>query len=108
MGMLITIFLIETSIYGSIKAPEFRGFGQLEVWYFGIQIAILFANLEYGFLLVAMKYVGQHTKVEVKGKEVTLEHLMKMIDLLCFTLSLFFCVIFGVVYVNRLHRMKSQ
>ena len=74
--MLITIFLIETSIYGSIKAPEFRGFGQLEVWYFGIQIAILFANLEYGFLLVAMKYVGQHTKVEIKGKHVIRKNML--------------------------------
>ena len=62
--MLVTIFLIVMTIYGSVKAPPTRGFSYIELWYIGVQIPILFALLEYGIMLAIIKYSGITTRMK--------------------------------------------
>ena len=54
MGLLITLYLIKSNVYGSISstiAPPKRGFSYIEVWMIGIVMTISFAILEYFFIL---------------------------------------------------------
>ena len=100
MGMLITIFLVETSIYGSVDAPKFRGFGFIERWYIGGQTHIIFAILEYGFLLMILKYKDQDAHIKVGGKKTSLEKLMKIIDISSFFLVCAYSIVFYFYYLN--------
>ena len=68
MGMLVTIFLIVIGIYKSVEAPPKRGFGYLEKWYIGVQVPILFALLEYGFMLAVLKYKEGHQEIVIWGQ----------------------------------------
>ena len=54
--MLITLDLIVTNIYNSVKAPAQRGFSYIEIWLIGVQIPILVGILEYATLLALKKY----------------------------------------------------
>ena len=54
--MLITLDLIVTNIYKSVKAPAQRGFSYIEIWMIGVQIPILVGILEYATLLALKKY----------------------------------------------------
>ena len=107
MGMLITIFLVETAIYGSVDAPKFRGFGFIERWYIGVQTPIIFAILEYGFLLMVLKYKDQNAKIKVGGKKTSLEKLMKTIDILSFFLALAYSISFNFYYLNDCFSAKQ-
>ena len=51
MGFLLTVFLIITNNYNSIKAPDDRGFSFIEIWMVGIYFQILFAIFEYAYLM---------------------------------------------------------
>ena len=68
LGLLITLDLIATNTYNSVKAPSGRGFSYIEIWLIGIQIPILLAIFEYGILLtikrLSKQEVGQ-TKIHV-------------------------------------------
>ena len=107
MGMLITIFLVETAIYGSVDAPKFRGFGFIERWYIGVQTPIIFAILEYGFLLMVLKYKDQNAKIKVGGKKTSLEKLMKTIDISSFFLALAYSISFNLYYLNDCFSAKQ-
>ena len=54
--MLITLNLIMTNVYNSVKAPDQRGFSYIEIWMIGVQIPILVGILEYAILLALKKY----------------------------------------------------
>ena len=56
MGLLVTLDLIATNVYNSVKAPPKRGFGYIEIWMLGIQIPILLGIFEYAILLALKKY----------------------------------------------------
>ena len=56
MGLLITLDLIATNVYNSVKAPAKRGFSYVEIWMIGVQIPILLGILEYAILLALKKY----------------------------------------------------
>ena len=52
LGLLLTVFLIITNNYNSIKAPDDRGgFSFIEIWMVGIYFQILFAIFEYAYLM---------------------------------------------------------
>ena len=108
MGMLVTIFLIQTGIYGSVDAPKFRGFGMLEIWYIGMQVPILMAILEYGFLLIAIKYKGLNSEVKLGNKRTSLEQIMKIIDLFCFYCTFFCCLAFIEYYLFMCIKEMNQ
>ena len=41
LGLLVTLYLIMTNVYNSVKGPESRGFSYIEVWFVGVQMPIL-------------------------------------------------------------------
>ena len=56
LGLLVTLYLIATNVYNSVKAPPKRGFSYIEIWMIGVQIPILTGLTEYGVLLALKKY----------------------------------------------------
>ena len=56
MGLLVTLYLIASNTFNSVKAPQNRGFSYIEIWTVGVQIPILMAIFEYGFVLALLKY----------------------------------------------------
>ena len=55
LGLLVTLFLITSNVYGSVKAPESRGFSFIEIWMIGIQATISLAILEYAMVLILIR-----------------------------------------------------
>ena len=56
MGLLVTLSLINSNIYTNIDAPPERDFSQIEVWMIGVQVVIILALIEYGFLLAWKRF----------------------------------------------------
>ena len=55
MGLLVTLFLISSNVYSSLEAPIQRGFSYIEIFLVATQGIILFAIMEYGFVLAWKK-----------------------------------------------------
>ena len=111
LGLLITLDLIATNTYNSVKAPSGRGFSYIEIWLLGIHIPILLAIVEYGILLTIKrmsKKEAKETKIHViqSGKETQirsqkvwdLDQIGKTMDKWTFIGSLSFMIIFNIVY----------
>ena len=96
----MTLYLIATNVYNSVKAPAKRGFSYIEIWIIGIQIPILVAIFEYGILLALKKY-HQGNKIQVSsgmdkprfnGNELDMDSVTKIVDKWSFFGCLtFFC-----------------
>ena len=99
MGMLVTIFLVVTAIYGSVEAPPLRGFSYIELWYIGVQIPIIFALIEYGITLAILKYNGTDTQLKYFAEGTTTGEVSKIVDFLSFCLSFAFIVIYDSSYL---------
>ena len=103
IGLLVTLFLISSNIYGSLEAPKQRGFSFLEFWVLGTQGIILLAILEYGIILGWKKY-GKENVVDPKtGKwfdEKCLDNTFKLVDLISFIFSLLIIFIFIISYTS--------
>ena len=56
LGVLVTLYLTLISLYKSLPIPSNIGFGYIDIWFILIQVPILVAISEYGFILVWMKY----------------------------------------------------
>ena len=108
---MITLDLIATNTYNSVKAPSGRGFSYIEIWLLGIQIPILLAIVEYGILLTIKrmcKKEAKETKIQAfhSGKETQirsqkvwdLDQIGKTMDKWTFIGSISFIVIFNIVY----------
>ena len=106
MGLLVTLHLISSNVYGSLKAPEKRGFSYIEVWVLGTQGIILFAIVEYGLVLAWKKYGAEiETKVskmdsDGKWKEprMTKNEYINVIDMFSFIFSLALFLCFNTFY----------
>ena len=118
---MITLDLIATNTYNSVKAPPGRGFSYVEIWLLGVQIPILLAIVEYGILLT-MKRVNKKTtsdqnKIQVlyNGSQTTIrerkimdvEKIGKTMDLWTFIISLSFIIIFNIVYWSAAPKVKE-
>ena len=118
---MITLDLIATNTYNSVKAPPGRGFSYVEIWLLGVQIPILLAIVEYGILLT-MKRVNQkktpdQNKIQVlyNGSQTTIrerkimdvEKIGKTMDLWTFIISLSFIIIFNIVYWSAAPKVKE-
>ena len=101
IGLLVTLFLISSNIYGSLEAPKQRGFSFLEFWVLGTQGIILLAIIEYGIILGWKKY-GKENAVNPKAGQwfdaKYLDNTFKSVDLLLFTLSSLLLFIFMISY----------
>ena len=115
MGLLVTLFLISSNIYGSLQAPQTRGFSYLEVWMVGVNGIILLAIIEYGILLAWKRYSKDSTAVsnsDTKPKIMIQESKnswlssvgmiqatkIKIIDMVTFVFSLVFFILFITCY----------
>ena len=108
---MITLDLIATNTYNSVKAPSGRGFSYIEIWLIGIQIPILLAIVEYGILLtmkrmykdeseknkVQVSFAGNQMDVRHK-KTWDLEKIAKKMDKWTFAISLTFMILFNIIY----------
>lgn len=103
MGLVVTLYLITSNVYMNTAAPDERGFSNLEVWMVGVQIIILLALIEYGFLLAWKRYTLPLPK-GCKGKkiafmeELSLEDKMKIVDMSTFVISIAFFIAFNLFY----------
>ena len=115
MGLLVTLFLISSNVYGSLKAPQTRGFSYLEVWMVGVNGVNLLAIIEYGIVLAWKKYSVNATTVSNTNAKpkipmqdsnsswfycnaMTKEEKIKMVDMVTFIFSIIFFIIFIVCY----------
>ena len=99
MGMLVTSFLIVTGIYNTVDAPASRGFSFIEQWYIGVQAPIIFAILQYGFILAVMKYIGPQNEIKMMEEAMTVEAALKKLDLVCVCFSFTIIVIFNSYFL---------
>lgn len=90
LGLLITLYLIASNVYGSVKAPAKRGFSYLEIWMMGVHIPMLVAIFEYGILLAIKKYWKIEKQDAIK--------LCQKVDMITFAASLSFIILFNIVY----------
>ena len=113
MGLLVTLYLISSNVYSSLKAPIHRGFSYIEIFLIGTQGVIFFAILEYGFVLAWKKYSNiwndsKPKKVELltttkqkKGSYFDgMSHDLKIniIDLISLIASMTFFFLFNIIY----------
>ena len=108
---MITLELITTNTYNSVKAPSGRGFSYIEIWLLGVQIPIILAIVEYGILLtmkrmqkkangqvkVQVIYSGNQTQIR-EEKILDLDQIGKTMDKWSFLSSISFMIIFIIVY----------
>ena len=95
MGLLITLFLILTNVYNSVKAPMSRGFSLIEVWLLGTSFPILAAIMEYAYILNILR--NQNSKLF--GKELEdLTCYLKNVDLIAFLSASVYLLIFFMIY----------
>ena len=107
----MTLDLIATNVYNSVKAPTKRGFSYIEIWMIGVQIPILLGIFEYAILLTLKKYwQGKVKKAVIISSEGSVkgipnndnksnwEDLERRIDKCTFVSALLFIIIFNVVY----------
>ena len=118
---MITLDLIATNTYNSVKAPPGRGFSYVEIWLLGVQIPILLAIVEYGILLtmkrVTKKKTPDQNKIQVlyNGSQTTIrerkimdvDKIGKTMDLWTFIISLSFIIIFNIVYWSAAPKVKE-
>ena len=118
---MITLDLIATNTYNSVKAPPGRGFSYVEIWLLGVQIPILLAIVEYGILLtmkrVNKKKTPDQNKIQVlyNGSQTTIrerkimdvDKIGKTMDLWTFIISLSFIIIFNIVYWSAAPKVKE-
>ena len=111
LGLLITLDLIATNTYNSVKAPEKRGFSYLEIWMLGVQIPILLAIFEYGIILTIkrmyknepeqnkIQFSNSRKQLNVKPKKTwDLEKIGRTMDKWTFFISLTFMIFFNIIY----------
>ncbi len=60
--MLVTLYLITANLYSSVKAPPNRGFSYIEKWMCAVQVSILMAIMEYGYVLSKLKFISSSDK----------------------------------------------
>ena len=97
MGLLVTLHLISSNVYGSLNAPLNRGFSYIEVWGLGTQGTILLAIMEYGFILLCMRF--QERKIT--------EEKFRTLDLITFILSIIFFVGLNNEHILLVHNSES-
>ena len=98
MGMLVTLYLMLINSHNSVEAPSGRGFSNLEVWFVAVQIPIAFGIIEYGAIL-AMKRFSKISQQEVKIIGEFSYEPLKFMDIMAFTFSSLYFVVFATLYI---------
>ena len=113
LGLLITLYLIASNTYASVKGPINRGFSYIEIWMTGVQTTLLLAIVEYGVILAVKKYHRpQNSSKTVQVTSINsgniipnrlennwdIDEMCKKMDIFTFYCSLTFIIIFNIVY----------
>ena len=95
MGLLVTLFLISTNVYGKVAAPEGRGFSLIELWMLGTNFPILAAIVEYGYVLIL-----QTRKIaSLYGKDLDdYNDYLKKVDTIALIVSFIYQILFVCIY----------
>ena len=96
LGLLLTVFLIITNNYNSIKAPDDRGFSFIEIWMVGIYLQILFAIIEYAYLM--SKNRNKVMTMYPNAEQDRVKELSQMLDQKAIIFSLIYFFIFQCAY----------
>ena len=103
MGLLVTLYLITSNVYGSVEAPDSRGFSYIEIWMVGAQFPILLALCEYGIILWMKKRDKkpkiQNGMVNIEDSESDLDDWIKKLDFATMTFSFFGFLLFSTIYL---------
>ena len=115
----MTLYLIDSNVYGAVHAPPSRGFSFIEIWYLGVQLIIIMAMIEYAIILALSRVSsGKKAKktsvVSVGGvkngtRKVTkdsydIERLVKWMDKGTMIASATIFIIFNVCYWIAAHK----
>ena len=108
--MLVTLDLIASNVYNSVKGPTLRGFSFIEIWNVGVQFPILLGIFEFGVILAmkryykAMKKASEARKLK-KGNSIglneaewDLDKIARVMDTYTFFASLAFIILFNVIF----------
>ena len=62
LGFLVMLYLISVNTYNSLDAPIKRGFSNIDLWFIGIELTIIFGILEFGSILCFKKITDYKEK----------------------------------------------
>ena len=110
LGMLVTLDLIASNIYNSVKAPIHRKISYIEIWMIVVHVPIFTAILEYGVILTMKKWrntlISSTSQAECQN-DYNLETKSKSLDCWTFVFSLMFIIIFNTCYwINAMLVLK--
>ena len=89
--LLVTLHLISSNVYGSLKVPHKRGFSYIKICILGTQGITFFAIVENGLLLAWKKYVAEIdtkvAKMDLWTIERTKNEYINVIDMFSFIVN---------------------
>ena len=105
LGVLVTLYLLLVNNYKQLKTPAKLGYGYVDEWFILIQMPVLVAIVEYGFILIWRTYSSSSssyaTKAAVVGwmlRPATVQkNFVKLIELMTFLAVLLYLVVI-IVY----------
>ena len=97
MGLLITIFLINTNIYNSVNAPKDRGLSFIEMWILGIDFQILAAIIEYSYVIL-QKRKRVSVRFSNPVEDTNHESKLRMIDRFALIASFAYFITFQAIF----------
>ena len=108
LGLLVTLYLIASNVYGSVQGPNSRGFSFIEIWMVGIQITILLAIFEYAIVLVLKRKIKKKRSIKkvqqqscnemLEAKSDDPPDIIKKMDEWTMISSAIFFIIFNICY----------
>ena len=96
MGLLLTVFLIITNNYNSIEGPDDRGFSFIEIWMVGIYSQILFAIIEYAYLMAKKRH--NLMLIYPNNEQEEIKELSKKFDKIAIIISSIYFFLFQCTY----------
>ena len=104
MGLLLTVFLIITNNYNSIEGPDDRGFSFIEIWMVGIYSQILFAIVEYAYLMAKKRH--NLMLIYPNNEQEEIKELSKKLDKIAIIFSLIYFFLFQCTYWSIVNSLE--
>ena len=116
LGLLITLYLITSNVYGSVQAPKSRGFSFIEIWMVGIQYTILLAIFEYALVLLLTRRLKNRllemkrfAQVDILKQELDTQkndHIVQLLDKWTMVCSALCFLLFNICYWSTAKTVK--
>ena len=101
LGVLVTLYLLLVNNYKQLNTPAKLGYGYVDEWFILIQMPVLVAIVEYGFILVWKRYsphLFRHTNLQ--------KYLVKLLELLTFLFVLVYLAVIMVYGCQKFVRVS--